>query len=162
MLFRAFLATLAFGLFTLSSSAVSAKEILAISNGEAKADPRTVKDVSALIKMQETAWNKGDLQKFLSAYSRSKDVTYVSSHGLCRGYDAIEKRYQMRYGNNKSTMGQLFLTDLEVSSLGEKNALCIGKFSVVHHSHSPINGRFTLIFRRSKEGWRIVYDHSSI
>lgn len=162
MLLRMIFATLALGFLAFSVCGVSAKDSIAISSGESKADPRTVKEVSGLIKMQETAWNKGDLKEFLSAYSRSKDVTYVSSNGLCRGFDAIEKRYQMRYGNNKSTMGQLFLTDLEVTSLGDKNALCIGKFSVVHHSHSPINGRFTLIFRRAKEGWRIIYDHSSI
>ncbi|MCC6981167.1 MAG: nuclear transport factor 2 family protein [Candidatus Melainabacteria bacterium] len=162
MLLRVLFASLALGLLTLSGSSAFARENFAISSGESKADPKTVKEVSGLIKKQETAWNKGDLKAFLSAYSRAKDVTYVSSNGLCRGFDAIEKRYQMRYGNNRATMGQLYLTDLEVSSLGEKHALCIGKFSVVHHSHSPINGRFTLIFRRSKEGWRITYDHSSI
>ncbi|MBA3992836.1 MAG: DUF4440 domain-containing protein, partial [Cyanobacteria bacterium DS2.3.42] len=42
-----------------------------------------------------------------------------------------------------------------------KHVLCIGKFTVVHHSHVPIYGRFSLIFVKGKDGWKIMYDHSS-
>jgi len=164
MLLRVVTLTLTLGLIagwgTFISSACASNGKSANAS-DTKADTKTVSEITALINMQAKAWNDGDLSKFLSAYSRSGDVVYVSSSGLHRGFDAIEKRYQTRYGDKKETMGQLELSDLEVSNLGGKHALCIGKFRVVPKTGAPVTGRFTLIFRHTKAGWRITYDHSS-
>lgn len=129
--------------------------------GERRPMSKYAKEITAMVAQQEKTWNKGDLEGFLDSYNRSKDVVYVSNGQMVRGYDAIRDRYMKRYGETKSTMGQLYLTELEVSDIGDKHALCIGKFTVVHHSHVPIYGRFTLIMMKTKEGWKITYDHSS-
>ncbi len=120
------------------------------------------KEITALVAVQEKMWNKGDLDGFLDSYLRSKEVVYVVNGEVFRGYDAIRARYVKRYGETKSSMGQLYLTELEITDMGDKHALCSGKFTVVHHRHVPIYGRFTLIFIKAKEGWKIIYDHSSV
>ncbi len=126
-----------------------------------KSSSKAHKEITALVAKSEKSWNKGDLDAFLDDYLRSKEVTYVSNGYLKRGYDAIREHYIARYGNNKASMGQIFLTELETSDLGDTHVLCIGKFTVVHHSHVPIYGRFSLIFVRTNAGWKIMYDHSS-
>lgn len=126
-----------------------------------RSSSKVAKEIAALMAKQEQAWNKGDLDAFLSDYLRSAQVTYVSNGSVKRGYDAIREHYISRYGNSKASMGQLRLSDLEVNDIGDKHVLCIGKFTVVHHAHVPIYGRFSLILVKTKSGWKIMYDHSS-
>lgn len=129
--------------------------------GKHKSTSKAAKEITALVAKSEKSWNKGDLDAFLEDYLRSKEVTYVSNGTVKRGFDAIREHYVSHYGNNKSSMGQLFLTELEITDLSDSHVLCIGKFTVVHHSHVPIYGRFSLILVRTKAGWKIMYDHSS-
>lgn len=126
-----------------------------------RSNSKSAKEIAALVARQEKAWNKGDLDAFLNDYLRSSQVTYVSNGNVKRGYDAIREHYLQRYGNSKASMGQLRLSDLEVTDIGDKHVLCIGKFTVFHHAHVPIYGRFSLIFVKSKGEWKIMYDHSS-
>ncbi|PZM80850.1 MAG: hypothetical protein DKT66_16550 [Candidatus Melainabacteria bacterium] len=126
-----------------------------------RSNSKAAKEIVALVARQEKAWNKGDLEAFLNDYLRSPQVTYVSNGNVKRGYDAIREHYLKRYGNSKASMGQLRLSDLEVTDIGDKHVLCIGKFTVFHHAHVPIYGRFSLIFVKTKGEWKIMYDHSS-
>lgn len=132
----------------------------ALTVGE-RSTSKFAKEIAALVSRQEQAWNKGDLDAFLGEYLKSAQVTYVSNGSVKRGYDAIREHYLKRYGNSKSSMGALRLSDLEISDIGDKHVLCIGKFTVIHHAHVPIYGRFSLIFVKSKGAWKIMYDHSS-
>ncbi|HNB20894.1 MAG TPA: DUF4440 domain-containing protein [Candidatus Melainabacteria bacterium] len=122
---------------------------------------RSSKEIAALLANQEKAWNRGDLDAFLSGYLQSPKVTYVSNGSVKRGFDAIRQHYVSRYGTSKSSMGQLRLSDLEVSDVGDKHVLCIGKFTVFHHAHVPIYGRFSLLLVKTGGAWKIIYDHSS-
>lgn len=119
------------------------------------------REIAALVARQEQAWNRGDLDAFLNEYLKSAQVTYVSNGSVKRGFSAIREHYLGRYGNSRASMGQLRLSDLEVSDVGDKHVLCIGKFTVIHHAHVPIYGRFSLLFVKTKDGWKIMYDHSS-
>jgi hypothetical protein len=165
MLLRVFWALVAVGLLIPSRlllPGASAKTGVPETNvAKQKSSSKAHKEITALVAKSEKAWNKGDLDAFLDDYLRSKEVTYISNGTVKRGFEAIRDHYVNRYGNNKASMGQLFLTELETSDLSDKHVLCFGKFTVVHHSHVPIYGRFSLIFVRTKAGWKIMYDHSS-
>lgn len=126
-----------------------------------RSSSKAAREIAALVARQEKAWNRGDLESFLSEYWKSAQVTYVSNGSVKRGFPAIREHYISRYGNSKASMGQLRLSDLEVSDVGARHVLCIGKFTVIHHAHVPIYGRFSLLFVKTKEGWKIMYDHSS-
>ena len=43
---------------------------------------------------------------------------------------------------------------------GKKNAVVIGRWALQREKDNP-HGRFTLLFRKFKEGWRVVHDHTS-
>jgi len=44
--------------------------------------------------------------------------------------------------------------------LSGEAALVLGRWSLKRKADNP-HGRFTLLFRRTPEGWRIVLDHTS-
>lgn len=146
----------AFETVSCANAAVPDKKLV-----ETKSKSKFAKQIADLVSQQENAWNKGNLQEFLQSYAKTKDVTYVSSGSVFKGYEAIRNRYIEIYGQNRASMGSLNLSELEISDLGAAHVLCIGKFTVVHHAHVPIYGRFSLIFAKTKDGWKIIYDHSS-
>ena len=57
-------------------------------------------------------------------------------------------------------MGALAFTELEVKPLSEHYALATGRWRLERAGDQP-RGRFTLLFRRTPAGWRIVHDHTS-
>lgn len=118
-------------------------------------------EVKETLLEQTSYWNKGNLDKFMSFYLNSPDTSYSSSGKTIWGYDSLAKLYKDKYGSNKSTMGNLSLTDLKVERLGKNNVFCIGKFEVSNSKKKEVKGTFTLILTRSGKGWKIIHDHSS-
>ena len=57
-------------------------------------------------------------------------------------------------------MGTLTFSDLEIMVLSKDAALVLGSWSLKRANDAP-GGKFTLIFRRFKEGWRVVHDQTS-
>jgi len=57
-------------------------------------------------------------------------------------------------------MGTLTFSEIEVMPLSADSALVLGRWTLQRANDKP-HGRFTLIFKRLPEGWRIVHDHTS-
>jgi ketosteroid isomerase-like protein len=57
-------------------------------------------------------------------------------------------------------MGTLTFAELEITPLSDNAAVVLGRWSLKRASDEP-HGRFTLIFRKTPDGWRIVHDHTS-
>ncbi len=124
--------------------------------------PGAREGVVALLTMQSDAWNQGDLHKFLTGYLDSDEISFVSAGTELRGNKALRERYEKRYGKSRDTMGKLSFSGLEVTDLGRNNAMCIGHFLVERQKQPPLTGMFTLILTRTKSGWRIIHDHTSV
>jgi len=118
--------------------------------------------VRGLLDAQSNAWNRGDLDEFLTGYLNSNEISFVSSSGEVRGLEALRERYQKKYGSNRETMGKLSFSDLKVQNLGSTNALCIGHWQVDKSDKSTIGGIFSLVLVRTKSGWKIMHDHTSV
>ncbi len=122
-------------------------------------DPRT--DVMAVLEAQQTAWNQGDMAGFLDGYERSPDITFTGKE-ISRGYDGLEARYRRAYGS-KEQMGTLTFSELEYRPLGTEAALVLGRFALARTEAGggPASGRFTVVFRKTPAGWKIIHDHTS-
>lgn len=122
-------------------------------------DART--EVLALMKMQQEAWNRGDLDGFLSGYEKSGNITFVGKT-VSRGYSGLVERYRRAYGDREK-MGQLTFSELEFQPLGESGAFLIGRFALkrTQAGGGDASGRFTIVLRKSAAGWRIIHDHTS-
>lgn len=112
-----------------------------------------------VLRVQQAAWNRGDIDAFMNGYARSRSTTFVSEDTVRRGWETVRDRYRKKY-SDRAKMGLLTFSDLEIASLGSDAAVVLGRWKLKRAQDQP-HGRFTLIFRRLPEGWRIVHDHTS-
>lgn len=119
------------------------------------------KGVRAILDTQVAAWNRGDLEAFMQGYWKSPELTFVSGANVTRGWDETLARYRKRYQSEGREMGTLTFDDLDIQVFSKDAAVVRGAWKLKMKDNSNPGGRFTLIFRHFKEGWRIVYDHTS-
>ncbi len=118
-------------------------------------------DIRKVLALQEKAWNRGDIEAFVSAYENSPDITFVGKE-VSRGYDGVLARYRRTY-SDKAKMGTLRFSDIEVRMLGRDHALVLGAFHLTRTPDAGGNasGRRTLDARRTAGGWKFIHDHTS-
>lgn len=121
--------------------------------------PDITLEISAVLKMQQDAWNRGDIDAFMNGYSRSDETLFVSGDDVTRGWQKVLDRYKKKY-SDRAEMGTLTFSNLEITPLSNDSAVALGSWKLNRANDQP-RGRFTLIFRRFPEGWRIVHDHTS-
>ena len=138
---------------------------LAAANVPAIARPEAAEQVRAVIRAQQEAWNRGDIDGFMNGYARgsrqsgSDSTTFVSEDTVTRGWQTVRDRYRKKY-SSRAKMGTLTFSNLEITLLSSDSAVASGRWKLKRANDQP-HGRFTLILRRLPEGWRIVYDHTS-
>lgn len=115
-------------------------------------------DIIAVMNEQSAAWNRGDIEGFMRGYWNSEKLVFVSSR-VTRGWQPTLDNYKRSYPT-KEAMGALTFSDLEVTVLSNDAAVVLGSWSLQRANDNP-KGKFTLIFRKFKEGWRIVHDHTT-
>lgn len=116
-------------------------------------------EIRAVMSAQAAAWNRGDIDGFMIGYARSDATEFISGDKLTHGWQTVRDRYKKKYGNREK-MGALTFSELRVTRLSDDAALVIGRWRLLRKGDKP-HGRFTLLFRRTPNGWRIVLDHTS-
>jgi len=122
-------------------------------------EPNAVGDIRSVLQSQQEAWNRGDIDGFMNGYARSASTVFVSEDSVKRGWENVRERYREKYAD-RAKMGTLIFSDTEVTLLASDAAVVLGRWSLQRAEDHP-HGRFTLIFKRLPEGWRIVHDHTS-
>lgn len=117
--------------------------------------------VKKVLDDQVKAWNRGDLDEFVKGYLNSPDITFVGKT-VSRGYQGVLDRYRANYGD-KQRMGTLRFDEVEVKMLGNDHALILGKFALDRTAAGggPASGRYSLVARKTKDGWKLIHDHTS-
>ena len=115
--------------------------------------------IAAVLRAQQSAWNRGDVDAFLEGYWHSPELTFSGSNGVARGWDAVLARYKKSYPD-RAAMGQLTFSELEFRFLGPDAALVLGKWHL-QREKDELGGVFTLVWQRFPEGWKIIHDHTS-
>ena len=126
--------------------------------GETKA-AKDAKAIQAVLDAQVAAWNRGDIEGFMEGYERSEKTVFVGGDNVTRGWQTVLDRYKKNY-DSREKMGTLTFTDLEITPIGNDGALVLMRWHLQRAKDEP-HGRSTLLMRRTKQGWRIVHDHSS-
>ena len=111
-----------------------------------------------MLDAQVAAWNRGDLEGYMDGYQRSPDIVFISGDRLTRGWKTVLDRYKRSY-DTREKMGVLTFSDVEITMLSADAALVFGRWQL--RAKGEPHGRFTLLFRRTGAGWRIVHDHTS-
>jgi len=116
--------------------------------------------INAVLKQQQAAWNRGDVEAFLTGYWHSPELTFSGSNGVARGWDGVVARYKKNYPDRDS-MGELDFSGLEIRFLGPDAALVLGKWHLKRETAGDIGGVFTLVWQKFPDGWKIIHDHTS-
>ena len=127
--------------------------------GEKQDRVNAVAQIRSVLRAQQDAWNRGDIDAFMNGYARSRSTIFVSEDTVRRGWETVRDRYRKKY-SDRAKMGLLTFSDLEITTLGPDAAVALGRWKLKRAQDQP-HGRFTLIFRSLPEGWRIVHDHTS-
>ena len=115
--------------------------------------------IRSVLRAQQDAWNRGDIDGFMNGYARSASTVFVSEDTIRHGWETVRERYRKKY-SDRAKMGTLAFSDLEIMLLSPDAGVVLGRWSLKRANDQP-HGRFTLIFKRLPEGWRIVHDHTS-
>ena len=119
-------------------------------------------EIKAMMKKSEGAWNRGDLAAFATDYEDSAATTFIGKDITHGGVQAILERYKRGYSTPEK-MGVLTYSEIEVRPLGADYALANGRFALKRTAAGggDAAGRFTLVLKKTKDGWKIIHDHSS-
>jgi uncharacterized protein (TIGR02246 family) len=115
--------------------------------------------VRAVLNRQVAAWNRGDTDAFLEGYA--SDTIFVGEK-MTRGVEDLKRRYQEHYPT-RASMGKLSFYDLEIHAIDKDGAYVIGRWQLERDQEGGgnVSGVYSLVFRRTAIGWKIVLDHTN-
>lgn len=118
-------------------------------------------DCVKIVLAQQDAWNKGDLDAYLSHYKNSPDTQAVLAT-LVRGFDNIRNAYHVNFPN-KDAMGSIEDSEVEVKELDDHFAIATGKYHLNRSKKAggAVDGTFMEVFEKTASGWQIVYSAST-
>jgi hypothetical protein len=125
----------------------------------ASAQSKDEATIRSILATQTNAWNRGDLEKFMEGYWRSDSLMFIGKSGVTYGWQNTLNNYKKGYPDTAS-MGQLKFDILEVKRLSVLYFSVVGKWQLTR-SIGDVGGHFTLLFKKVKNQWVVVSDHSS-
>jgi ketosteroid isomerase-like protein len=139
----------------LAASLQAPAQTASSSNEGAKAE------VEHVLRTQQEAWNRHDLEGFMAGYWNSPELTFFSAAKEHDGWQATIDRYRAAYASPGHEMGKLEFSGLRIEMLGADAAFVRGSWQLTMPDGKTPHGLFTLVFRKFPEGWKIVHDHTS-
>jgi ketosteroid isomerase-like protein len=115
--------------------------------------------IKALLTAQSAAWNRGDIDAFMQGYWNDEALRFASGDSVTYGWAAANQRYHAHYPD-RATMGTLEFSELEVEMVGPDAALVFGHWALQRDKDRP-HGLFSLLLRRTAQGWKVTRDHTS-
>lgn len=115
--------------------------------------------LTALMTESAAAWNRADLAGHVAMYT--DDAAFMTGRGPVSGRDTIGDILARGFWQDGRPVQQLRFEELAVRPLGPDHALLTGRFVLTGGDRPEASGRFSTIWTRTPDGWRIVYDHSS-
>ena len=123
-----------------------------------QAESADVTAIRAVLANQVAAWNRGDIDAFMAGYDNAETTTFISGDTVTRGWKTVLDRYKKNY-DSRDKMGTLAFSNLNVTRRTNQYVVT-GNWQLTRQGDTP-RGGFTLVFRRTTAGWRIVHDHTT-
>ena len=146
-------------LLTVLSSMLLLNAVHVLAQSSNSRETKNATAIKAVLDEQTAAWNRGDIEGFMQGYDRSEKTVFVGGATVTRGWQTVLERYKKNY-DSREKMGTLSFSDVEVMPLANDSALVLMSWHLQRAKDEP-HGKSTLVMRKTKQGWRIVYDHSS-
>lgn len=112
-----------------------------------------------LLEKQRSDWNRGEIEAYMQGYLKSDSLLFVGKNGPKYGWVTTLNNYRKSYPD-KPAMGYLSFDIKEVRLLSAEYAFVVGGWHLKREKDEP-KGFFTLLLRKTAEGWKVIADHSS-
>jgi ketosteroid isomerase-like protein len=116
--------------------------------------------IRQVLEQQQAAWNRHDLDGFMSGYWNSPQLTFFGAKKTS-GWQSTLDHYRKTYQGEGREMGRLKFSDLQIEELAPTAAFVRGSWELTLSDGKTPCGLFTLVFRKFPQGWKIVHDHTS-
>lgn len=114
--------------------------------------------IRRVLEEQEVAWNNGSIEDFMRGYWQSDSLMFVGKNGVKYGYNSTLENYKKSYPDT-AARGKLYFDILQVKRLSKEYYFVTGKWQLMR-SIGNLDGYFTLLFKKIKNNWVIIADHS--
>jgi hypothetical protein len=123
-----------------------------------KSNPLDEKLIREVLDKQVAAWNETDIEGFMQGYWKSDSLLFIGSK-ITNGWDSTLARYKRSYPD-KAAMGTLRFEIMRMDFISSDSYLVTGKYFLMREKDN-LNGVFTLLLKKKREKWVVVYDHTS-
>ena len=131
--------------------------IFLISSSNAQsADEKAIRNA---MNEQLAAWNTGDIDRFMNTYRQNDSLMFIGKSGVTYGWQATKESYLKGYPDT-AAMGKLDFNIIQVKRLSVLYFHVVGKWHL-KRTAGDMSGHFTLLFKKVKDKWVIIADHSS-
>jgi uncharacterized protein (TIGR02246 family) len=117
------------------------------------------KQIRTILDAQISAWNKGDLPKFMQGYWNNDSLMFIGKTGVTYGYQATLDRYEKNYPDPDSR-GTLTFDIIKMNAISPDYYWVLGRYALTRNKGN-VSGHFTLLFKKINGNWKIIADHSS-
>ena len=108
---------------------------------------------------QLAAWNAGDINRFMGTYWQNDSLMFIGKSSVTYGWQATKESYLKGYPDT-AAMGKLDFNIIQVKRLSVLYFHVVGKWHL-KRTAGDLSGHFTLLFKKVKDKWVIISDHSS-
>ncbi|WP_174298480.1 YybH family protein [Sphingomonas bacterium] len=117
--------------------------------------------VQAALDRSASGWNAGDLDRFMAVYEPGAETVYISGKTETRGFSGIRAVYARHFtAEAHGTQGELSVVFLDFHLIDAAHAFVVGRFRLHRAGAADVEGLTSLLFHRTRAGWRIIADHS--
>ena len=114
--------------------------------------------IRAALESTAVGWNEGNLEKYLAVYT--PDATEMRATGPAGGVETIEETMKRGFWKTGRPLQTLRYESVVVRMLGKEGALVTGNYILTGGNVPERKGWFTSVWRKTKNGWRMIHDHS--
>ena len=116
------------------------------------------KEILSIMKAQEEAWSKHDLERFMEGYWKSDSLKFYGSSGLTYGWNKTLANYKKGYPTPDHS-GVLKFKINDITKIEKESYYVMGEYHLTRKVGNA-NGVFMIIFRKINGEWKIVADTS--
>lgn len=137
----------------------SSGKIVPVTMSAAQVDSARL-DILTMMNRSAAAWNRGDLDAFVSDYDSVQAATFIGGKGIVRGRTAIRAEYAPRFAAG-GQRDSLSFENVEVDLLAPDAANVIAYYRLMRGDSTTGRGPTSLVMRKRGNSWKITHDHSS-
>lgn len=118
-------------------------------------------EVEDMLANAAAAWNRGDLDAFMSDYALGSGTTFTGKNGIKRGPESIKAAYVKSYFAPGAKRDSLYFQNVEVDVLAPDVINTIAWYVLQRGDSVTARGPTSLVMKKVRGRWLIVHDHSS-